>query len=112
MNRTESNAKVAKGHRKDSQRRITLRSLRRTLRPLRYELLLVVAVLLLTPSIQARSFPIETIQFRSELINKVLPYSVILPRDYYVSRTTRYPVLFLLHGLAGHHDDWLTRTNV
>ena len=55
---------------------------------------------------------IETIQFHSELINKVLPYNVILPPDYRASRTTRYPVLYLLHGVAGHYSDWLTRTNV
>jgi putative tributyrin esterase len=24
----------------------------------------------------------------------------------------RYPVLYLLHGLTGHHTDWLARTNV
>jgi S-formylglutathione hydrolase FrmB len=55
---------------------------------------------------------IETIQFRSTLVGKTLPYNVILPRDYRTSRTTRYPVLYLLHGLAGHYSDWITRTNV
>jgi S-formylglutathione hydrolase FrmB len=55
---------------------------------------------------------VETIQFRSKLINTTLPYNVILPPGYHVSRTTRYPVLYLLHGWAGHHTDWLTRTNV
>lgn len=55
---------------------------------------------------------IETIQFRSTLIGKTLPYSVVLPPDYRASRTTRYPVLYLLHGFAGHYSDWLTRTNV
>jgi putative tributyrin esterase len=64
-------------------------------------------------SIQHRSVSsIETIQFRSTLIGKTLPYSVVLPRDYRASRTTRYPVLYLLHGLGGHYSDWLTRTNV
>jgi len=56
--------------------------------------------------------PIETIQFRSTLVGKTLPYSVILPRDYRASRNSRYPVLYLLHGLAGHYSDWTTRTNV
>jgi S-formylglutathione hydrolase FrmB len=60
-----------------------------------------------------RSSPsIETIQFRSALIGKTLPYNVILPRDYHTSRTTRYPVLYLLHGLDGHYDNWTTKTNV
>src|SRR5882762_729203 len=55
---------------------------------------------------------LETIQFQSKLINTTLPYNVILPRDYNTSRTTRYPVLYLLHGLAGHYNDWLVRTNI
>src|SRR5207244_2363229 len=55
---------------------------------------------------------IETIQFRSELVNKVLPYNVILPPGYRAARTSRYPVLYLLHGFGGHYSDWVTRTNV
>jgi S-formylglutathione hydrolase FrmB len=37
---------------------------------------------------------------------------VVLPRGYNQSRTTRYPVLYLLHGFTGHFPDWLTRTNI
>src|SRR5256884_42672 len=55
---------------------------------------------------------VETIQFQSKLINTTLPYNVILPPDYRGSVTTRYPVLYLLHGWDGHYTDWLTRTNV
>jgi S-formylglutathione hydrolase FrmB len=46
------------------------------------------------------------------LLNKTAPYHVILPRDYRSSPTTRYPVLYLLHGVSGHYSDWITRTNV
>src|SRR5207302_8725674 len=60
---------------------------------------------------QARSSgTVETIQFHSALIVKTLPYNVILPPDYHVSRATRYPVLYLLHGLMGHYSDWITKT--
>ena len=55
---------------------------------------------------------VETIQFRSKLINTTLPYSVALPEDYDTASTTRYPVLYLLHGLTGHYNDWFSRTNV
>src|SRR2546422_5519222 len=55
---------------------------------------------------------VETIQFQSKLINKTLPYNVILPRDYRALATTRYPVLYLFHGLTGHYSDWVTKTNV
>src|ERR1051326_1560063 len=61
---------------------------------------------------QAKSGSLETVQFHSNLINATLPYNVILPPDYRTAKTTRYPVLYLLHGLAGHYSDWLTRTNV
>ena len=54
----------------------------------------------------------ETVQFQSTLVGKTLPYNVVLPADYRTSRNTRYPVLYLLHGLSGHYSDWLTRTNV
>jgi|ERR1051326_2449553 S-formylglutathione hydrolase FrmB len=55
---------------------------------------------------------VETIQFQSKLVNATLPYNVILPQDYYISRVTRYPVLYLLHGLSGHYSDWVTHTNI
>lgn len=55
---------------------------------------------------------VETVRFHSKLVNATLPYNVILPTDYATARSTRYPVLYLLHGLTGHHSDWLTRTNI
>ena len=61
---------------------------------------------------EAQTAAVETVQFRSTLINATLPYNVVLPPDYRTSKTTRYPVLYLLHGLGGHYSDWLTRTNV
>lgn len=61
---------------------------------------------------QRPSATVETVQFRSALVGKTLPYNVVLPADYRVSRNTRYPVLYLLHGLTGHYSDWLTRSNL
>lgn len=55
---------------------------------------------------------VETVRFQSKLVNATLPYNVILPADYDTSKTTRYPVLYLLHGLTGHYNDWVSRTNV
>ena len=60
----------------------------------------------------AQRSSVETIQFQSKLVNATLPYNVILPPDYRTSSTTRYPVLYLFHGLTGHYSDWLTKTNV
>ncbi len=56
----------------------------------------------------------ETVQFQSQLAGKTLPYNVILPPDYHsqAMQTTRYPVLYLLHGLFGHYTDWLAKTKL
>lgn len=66
----------------------------------------------LTLTAHAQSASVETVQFQSKLTNATLPYHAILPPDYRASRTTRYPVLYLLHGADGHYTDWLTRTNI
>jgi putative tributyrin esterase len=55
---------------------------------------------------------VETVRFQSKIVNTTLPYNVILPTDYDTSPATRYPVLYLLHGLEGHYSDWVARTNV
>ena len=73
---------------------------------------LLTITIVATLSVYAQRASVETIQFRSKLINTTLPYNVILPPGYRASATTRYPVLYLLHGWGGHYTDWLTRTNV
>jgi S-formylglutathione hydrolase FrmB len=111
MDQSEFNAQSAKKNRKDSQRKSPLRSLRTTLRPSRFGIVLSV-FLLLTTNVTAQKPSVETVQFQSKLTNATLPYNVILPPDYRASRATRYPVLYLLHGFGGHYSDWVTRTNV
>lgn len=75
---------------------------------------LLLFFILLTAAARAqekRAVHHQTIQFKSELIGKVLPYDALLPPGYFKSNR-RYPVLYLLHGLFGRHDDWITRTNL
>jgi putative tributyrin esterase len=50
-------------------------------------------------------------EIRSSLMQRVLPYCVLLPADYEESQG-HYPVLYLLHGLFGRHDDWPERTGL
>jgi putative tributyrin esterase len=52
----------------------------------------------------------ETVPFESKLVGTPLPYNVILPADYGrdSSKRKRYPVLYLLHGLAGSANDWVS----
>jgi S-formylglutathione hydrolase FrmB len=51
----------------------------------------------------------ETVKFESKLMGAALPYNVILPADYKrgSAKNKRYPVLYLLHGLAGGANDWV-----
>jgi len=69
-------------------------------------------LLLLAVTATAQNASVQTVQLQSKLVNTTLAYNVILPPDYRTSTTTRYPVLYLLHGFAGHYSDWVTRTNV
>src|SRR4051812_30249943 len=60
------------------------------------------------------STSVETVQFKSKLVGATLPYSVVLPSTYKITGhgALRYPVLYLLHGLAGHYDNWLSKTKL
>jgi S-formylglutathione hydrolase FrmB len=58
---------------------------------------------------------VETVQFKSKLTGKTLPYSVVLPPSYeqpQAKEQSSYPVLYLLHGLTGHYSDWLAKTKL
>jgi S-formylglutathione hydrolase FrmB len=57
---------------------------------------------------------VRTVVFESKLVGKSLPYNVVLPvdYDYPAARDKRYPVLYLLHGLFGHYDNWTTNTKL
>jgi S-formylglutathione hydrolase FrmB len=52
----------------------------------------------------------ETVQFESKLVGAPLPYNVILPADYRsdAAKQRRYPVVYLLHGLMGGADNWVS----
>ncbi len=54
---------------------------------------------------------VEKVPFESKLTGRSLPYNVVLPPGYDAkpSSRTRYPVLYLLHGLGGGADDWVSR---
>jgi putative tributyrin esterase len=57
---------------------------------------------------------VTTINLQSKLVQTVLPYGVVLPREYDspAAWTKRYPVLYLLHGLTGHYSDWTKKTRL
>ena len=73
-----------------------------------------VVCVFLCSSVVARAARVETVRLQSRLVNTTLPYNVILPPDYdssrASSRATRYPVLYLLHGVVmpEGNDAWYT----
>jgi S-formylglutathione hydrolase FrmB len=49
---------------------------------------------------------LETASFRSEALASLRSYRVLLPAGYAADTRRRYPVLYLLHGKGGDHNDW------
>lgn len=56
---------------------------------------------------------VETLKLNSKLMGREMPYRVILPGSYKNSNeTVFYPVVYLLHGLSGHFDNWTDKTKL
>ncbi|MDQ6786832.1 MAG: esterase family protein [Acidobacteriota bacterium] len=55
----------------------------------------------------------QDLKLKSKLMARQMPYRVVLPVNYGNSdETTFYPVIYLLHGLTGHFDDWADKTKL
>lgn len=50
--------------------------------------------------------PTDTIQVLSEKMNRYILNTVVVPEQYFNDATTRYPVVYLLHGYDGSYRDW------
>jgi S-formylglutathione hydrolase FrmB len=56
---------------------------------------------------------IRTLKLNSKLMGREMPYRVILPVNYNnANETVLYPVIYLLHGLGGHFDNWTDKTKL
>ena len=55
---------------------------------------------------------VQTLQLASKLMGRDLPYRIVLPKDYKTRAGERYPVIYLLHGLSGHYDNWTDKTKL
>ncbi|RYF77414.1 MAG: esterase family protein [Cytophagaceae bacterium] len=69
-------------------------------------LLLAFSLLLTFPLLAAK---VDTLDVPSASMGRTLRAAVVLP-DAYTKGTTRFPVLYLLHGGYGHFNDWLAKT--
>jgi S-formylglutathione hydrolase FrmB len=63
------------------------------------------------PAVPPGTMRVERVAFESKLVGAALPYNVVLPPDYDAkfSAQTRYAVLYLLDGLGGGANDWVSQ---
>lgn len=55
----------------------------------------------------------QNFQLNSKLMARQIPYRVVLPVNYSsANEKTFYPVVYLLHGLTGHFDNWADKTKL
>jgi S-formylglutathione hydrolase FrmB len=55
---------------------------------------------------------VENHKLNSKLMAREMPYRVVLPINYKLEKAQRYPVLYLLHGLTGHFDNWTDKSKL
>ena len=61
--------------------------------------------------VQASVSP-QNLKLNSKLMAREMPYRVILPANYAANKTEKFAVLYLIHGLTGHFDDWADKTKL
>lgn len=55
--------------------------------------------------------PIES-RLESKLMAREMPYRVVLPPGYKTGGSERFSVIYLLHGLTGHFNNWTDKTSL
>ncbi len=60
---------------------------------------------------QTNELRIKNLRLSSDLLAKEVDYCAILPENY-ENYDGEFPVLYLLHGLFGRFDNWLTETRI
>ncbi|WP_026994483.1 alpha/beta hydrolase [Flectobacillus major] len=50
---------------------------------------------------------VDTIQVYSNAMQKYSPVVVVLPEGYQQAESTRFPVIYFLHGWSGNHKNWV-----
>ncbi len=81
----------------------------------RARLILFLVLLLVPVSVYAqRDPPTSEIELKSALLGRTISYRILYPIKYYSAdkRDTRFPVLYLLHGVSGQSNNWLKKTGV
>ncbi len=61
--------------------------------------------------VQTSALP-QDLKLNSKLMAREMPYRVILPTGYATNKTDKFAVLYLIHGLTGHFNDWADKTKL
>ncbi len=56
--------------------------------------------------------PPREAKLASKLMERDMPYRIILPPAYSKNGVDRFPVIYLLHGLTGHFSNWTDKTKL
>ena len=51
-------------------------------------------------------------KYYSQILEREIEYSVLLPHDYFLDEIIHYPVIYLLHGIHGNDKSWLEGNRV
>ena len=63
-------------------------------------------------AVVGRSKGFQELKLESKLMKREMPFRVILPVGYEVNADKRFPVVYLLHGLTGHFNDWTDKSKI
>jgi S-formylglutathione hydrolase FrmB len=67
----------------------------------------------LPPSVKLSVKFADARELGSKLMGRKVPFLVVTPGKYEISdTTTRFPVIYLLHGLTGSHKNWVEKTKL
>jgi putative tributyrin esterase len=55
---------------------------------------------------------LKTFQLDSKLMARQMPYAVLLPAGYETDQQTRFPVVYLLHGLGGNYKNFIAKSKL
>lgn len=63
-------------------------------------------------AIYSQSKGFQEFKLDSKLMKREMPYRVILPVNYEADKAEKFPVVYLLHGLTGHFDNWTNQSKI
>ncbi|MCU0239523.1 MAG: esterase family protein [Pyrinomonadaceae bacterium] len=66
-----------------------------------------------TLNANSKQLKVEDYKLNSKLLAREIPYRIVFPKDYkQTDKNKKYSVIYLLHGLTGHYDNWTNKTKI